>query len=50
MKELGLITWDAGETRTLQVLKPEYVVSEYEAAVKKKREDLQGGGKEARGV
>ena len=39
LKETGIITWDAGEARTLKVLLPEYVRSEYLAAVEKKKED-----------
>ena len=39
LKETGIVTWEAGESRTLKVLQPEYVISEYLAAVQRKKED-----------
>ncbi|MFC5650738.1 hypothetical protein ACFPYJ_16815 [Paenibacillus solisilvae] len=39
LKETGIVTWEAGEARTLKVLQPDYVRSEYLAAVQKKKED-----------
>lgn len=39
LKETGIVTWEAGESRTLKVLQPDFVRSEYHAAVQKRKED-----------
>ncbi|UVI32077.1 LexA family protein [Paenibacillus spongiae] len=39
LSEVGIISWLAGEVRTLQVNKPDFVKGEHAARVKRIRED-----------
>jgi SOS-response transcriptional repressor LexA len=39
LKQEGVVDWESGESRTLKVLQPDYVVSEYNRLLKEKRDD-----------